>query len=754
MLAIWAAAVVAGAIILVLGSGVLVASDDFLTKPESKRVEELVAKRLPGAAAGMVVVVVHSPTRALGDGDGIFLKRLSAISGRIDAIGDEHVTGVMSAAGSGIPIGAHPGAGSGAAPAAAPSPSSAAPRMVSEDGHTALVLVTLAGNASQSEAHFVPIHGIVEEEDGRDGFDVSVTGGAAAEYETKELAESDLRRGELIGIPVALVILLFVFGAVAAALVPLALAVVAIVIASALTVVVGSWFDVSIFAVNIITMMGLAVGIDYSLLVVSRFREERVAGHDVRTAVARSAATASRAVFFSGGIVVVALSGMLIVPFSVLTSLGVGSILVVVAAVVAALTLLPAGLKLLGSRLDWLTVRRRVGRIGLKEERNLFWTRAATLIMRRPFVSLLTACLALALLAVPALWMETGMPGANEFPDGTSTKRAFTLLEEEFSAGVTSPILVSAEGRLDDPAVTAALERVRGSLADDDRFQIIGYQTGAAGDVAVLKVAVNADATSGAAMDAVHDLRRLLPQAASGAPVEILVGGVPALFVDGSDLIAAYTPWVIGLVLTMSFLLLLLAFRSLVIAVQSIIMNLLSVGAAYGLVTLVFQHGYATGILGFTQVEHILVWLPLLMFCVLFGLSMDYHIFLISRISERYAERGDTREAIVFGVGSTAGIITGAALIMVAVFAGVAMGEMTMFQQLGFGLAVAIAIDATVVRAVIVPSAMALLGEWSWYLPRWLEWLPHLNIEAPPATQGTAAPATAPTPDEVGAGRI
>ena len=693
------------------------------------------ADHLPGSAADTEVVVVRSSEHAVGDPDGAFLARLAELGARIKSTGPEDISSVVSIAEAmdGSPEARGESGGGGLAEGEATA------KLVSDDGRTALILVTLTGSASEAQEHFGPLYDLVLEEDGRDGFDVSVTGAAAWEHETKELAESDLRRGELVGIPVALIILVIVFGAVAAAVVPLALALVAIAVASALTVLLGGWFDVSVFAINIITMMGLAVGIDYSLLIVSRFREEREAGHDVARSIAISTATASRAVFFSGGIVVFALSGMLIVPFSVFTSLGAGSILVVVAAVAAALTLLPAVLRLLGVHVNWLQVRRRAARTGLKDDQERFWTRAARVIMKRPLISLLVSCAALALLAAPALTMKTGMSGASEFPDSTSSKRAYQALQDEFSAGVSSPILIAFEGQLQDPRVQSALANARSAAATDGRFQVVGYEASEDGEFAVLKLAVNADPTSGTAMDAVRDLRDVAPTAAEGAPVDVLVGGVPALYADAIDLIAEYTPWVIGLVLTLSFVLLLLAFRSLVIAVQSILMNLLSVGAAYGLVTLVFQDGYGAGLLGFAQVERVLAWLPLLMFCVLFGLSMDYHIFLLSRISERYAEHGDTREAVIFGVGSTAGIITGAALIMVAVFAGVAMGDMTMFQQLGFGLAVAIAIDATVVRTVIVPSAMTLLGHRSWYLPKWLGWLPHMNIEAPPPAPGAAA---------------
>ena len=209
-----------------------------------------------------------------------------------------------------------------------------------------------------------------------------------------------------------------------------------------------------------------------------------------------------------------------------------------------------------------------------------------------------------------------------------------------------------------------------------------------------------------------------------------MVGGVPGLYTDATDMIDVYTPIVIGIVLTLSFVLLLFAFRSLVIAVTAIVMNLLSVGAAFGIITLIFQEGHLTGLLGFQQVPSIAAWLPLLMFCVLFGLSMDYQVFLLSRVREEYDRSGDTSRAVVFGLSSTAGLITGAALIMVAVFGGVAAGDLSMFQQLGLGLAVAVLLDATVVRVVVVPSAMAILGKWNWYLPRWLEWLPRVSVEA------------------------
>ncbi len=705
-LAVWVAvAVVCAATYLAWGDA-LTTTDDFLTTPESKQVEQLVAERLAGTAADTEVVVVTADAAKAADRKAL-KRRVAALAGDIAAIGSGDIAGVVAA-----------------------SDAEGAKALISKDGRSALILVTLAGAASDAERHVGTLYDLVREADGRDGYSVAMTGSATWGLEARSRAESDLRRAELIAVPIAIVILLLVFGAVAAAVIPLALAVVAILVAMALTALTGQWFEVSVFAVNMVTVIGLAVGIDYSLLIVSRFREERRAGSEAGIAIRRAAATAGRAVFFSGGIVVLALSALLIVPYTIFTSLGFGAMFVVVAAVVAALTLLPALFHVLGDRVDWGRLRFIKHRANGDGEPDGFWTRAARTMMRRPGIALVVGCGVLVLLTLPLFGMKTGMSGVEEFPDDAVAKRAYVTLQRDFSAGLGSPILVAIRGDLKDQRSQTLLTNVDKIAAADDRFSLVGYEAAPAGDLVVVKLAVNADPTSGAAMDAVRYLRdEVAPLAESMAPVDVLVGGVPGLYTDAIYLIESYTPWVIGVVLGLSFLLLLVAFRSLVIAAQAIVMNLLSVGASYGLVTLVFQDGVGAGLLGFTQVERILAWLPLLMFCVLFGLSMDYHIFLLSRIRERYDATGDTGSAVIFGVGSTGSIITGAAAIMVAVFAGMAMGDLALFQQIGFGLAVAIAIDATIVRTVIVPSAMTLTGRACWYLPSWLGWLPKVKVE-------------------------
>ena len=704
---VWALALVAAALLTSQCIGALEASDDFLNKPESKQVEALMAERLPGADADTEIVVVRSATLTVDDA--AFAAKVGAIAKRLRALGTDDVAGVQTYL---------------------DAPPETAAVLVSDDRRTTIVPVQLASPLFGAQKHLAKIYPLVASEDG-EGFQVVMTGTGTWEYEAQGVAASDLERGELIGLPIALIILVVVFGAVVAALVPLAVAVVAIVVAVAVTSLVGQTFTLSIFAVNIITMMGLAVGIDYTLFIVSRYREEKARGLDTASAIGRAAATASRAVLFSGLTVVLALVGMLIVPFSVFTSLATGAILVVIAAVPAALTLLPAALSLLGARIEVLRVPlRHLRSSGRSTPGGDFWTRVAHGVMRNRVLSLVLGAGVLVALAVPALGMNRGETGVSGLPARLGTRQGYEILHREFSAGLTSPIVVAVDGRTDDPPVQEGVERLVADATSKGRFTPAGVKTSAAGDLTVIKLAINDEATSAAAIDAVTDLRRdLIPVAFAGAPARVLVGGSPAAFADMIDMVDFYSPIVIAAVLAMSSVLLLFAFRSLVIALKAVFMNLLSVGAAYGLLTLTFQKGVGAGALGLQRADAVEAWVPLLLFCVLFGLSMDYQVFLLSRIRERHDRGGDTREAVAWGLSTTAGIITGAALIMVVVFAGLASGELVMFQQIGFGLAVAIALDATLVRTVVVPSTMALLGDWNWYLPRWLEWLPRVNIE-------------------------
>jgi RND superfamily putative drug exporter len=598
--------------------------------------------------------------------------------------------------------------------------------LTSADGTVALLLVDLVPNGDSSDLA-APVVELTEAA-GRAGFAVSTVGNGSVNAEFNRLADETLARGELLGLSVALVILVVVFGAAVAAGLPLILAVVSILTAVGMTVIVGRAFELSYFVVNMITMIGLAVGIDYSLFVVQRFREERAKGLDVIDAVERAGDSATRAVFFSGMTVVIALLGLLYMPDTVMRSLGIGAILAVVAAVAAALTLLPAVLRLLGDRVNRLRVP-FVGGAVYHEGGGRFWHAVSAKVTARPVVSILLAGGMLLAAAAPLLTLETGQNGIDSLPDDSPSKHAFTLLNEEFDTGAISTWIV-VDGEPGDPQVAAAAETLQATLTADPAYGEVTVTPSPDGEILLVEAVTKLDPSTQEARAAVMDLRdAAIPAAFAGVAAEVSVTGDAAWTVDYVGVLNSRTPVIFVFVLGLSFLLLMAVFRSIVVPLKAIVMNLLSVGAAYGLLVLVFQHGVGASLFGFRQSDVIEAWIPLFLFAVLFGLSMDYHIFLLSRIKERYDVTGDNDESVAFGLGSTGAIITGAALIMVAVFGGFAMGDLAMFQQMGFGLAAAVILDATVVRSVLVPATMKLLGARNWYLPRWLEWMPEIHIE-------------------------
>jgi RND superfamily putative drug exporter len=603
---------------------------------------------------------------------------------------------------------------------------SVGPPRPSADGDAVLLPVVMDDEAGDPEETIDDVVTAVEESRTED-LDVTMTGTYTVDRDFMTLSEEDLQNGEIkFGLPAALLILLLVFGTVVAGLVPLLLAVVAIVVALALTSLVGQAFELSFFVVNMLTGMGLALGIDYSLFVLARYREERGRGREKLEAIAASGATSSRAVLFSGLAFALALLGMVIVPDLILRSLGVGAILVAVVAVLGALTLLPAVLSLLGDRVNALRIP-YFGRGGAAESR--FWGRIAGAVMRRPGLSLALAVAVLLAAAAPALSMERGFAGISTLPDRFLARQGFDAYTEEFGGGETDPALIVVRGDAGD-----GIQSLRSRLAADRAFGPVTVQEGEDG-VTLVTAPMLGDSASEQARAAIERLRgRYVPDSFGEDGAEVLVGGETASNLDYFSMVDTWLPIELVFVLTMSFLLLTLAFRSIVVAAKAVALNLLSVGAAYGLLVLVFVEGVGNELFGFQQVEAIEAWVPLFLFAVLFGLSMDYHVFLLSRVRERYVETGSNEEAIMYGVASTARLITGAALIIIAVFAGFARGDLVMFQQMGFGVAVALLIDATIVRSVLVPAAMTLLGDRNWWLPRGLEWLPHVSVEGPPRT--------------------
>ncbi len=708
----------AGWLVVVVVSVVLIGSflGDALTteagvtsETDSERGDALIAQRLEGGGGRSDVVVIRSATRTVDD------PAFRAMVERL--VADGLATGELDAA----------------AVAAA----SFEDLPVSSDGHAVLLPLPMASDEIE------PLVEVVEAADGRDGFDVEITGELTADRDVEELSGEDLQNGELgFGLPAALVVLLLVFGSLVAGLVPLLLAILSIVVALAVVSLIGQGVELSVFVVNMVTGMGLALGIDYCLFILSRFREERAGGRARPDAIGMAGATASRAVLFSGSAFALAMIGMVLVPDTILRSLAVGAIAVGVVSVAAALTLLPALLALLGDRVNALRipiVGRNVGRSGAAEGR--FWSRVVRAVVRRPLVALLVSAGVLLAAAAPILDMDRGFAGVATLPDRFPAKQGLVALEESFPGATTGPAQIVVAGDLSAPDVRSGIQRLREQLAGRPPYGPVSVAQSDTGDLAVISVPVGSDADSAQAIDAVRELRsELIPAAFQDVDAEVVVTGDSAESVDYFDMVGFWLPVVFAFVLGLSFLLLVLAFRSIVVPAVAIGLNLLSVGAAYGLLVAVFQHGHGAGMLGFQQVDAIEAWVPLFLFSVLFGLSMDYQVFLLSRIREHYDQTGNTPAAVVFGVGSTARIITGAALIIVAVFCGFAAGDLVMFQQMGFGVAVALLLDATIVRSILMPAALALLGDHTWYLPRRLDWLPRLTVEpAEPVGAGAAA---------------
>src|SRR5215204_6309529 len=566
----------------------------------------------------------------------------------------------------------------------------------------------------EDEAAAEHVQEVLEQhEDGN--FDLFMTGEWSVERDFLTLSEEDLQKGELqFGLPVALIVLILVFGAVVAGL-----------IALGLVALIGTVFELSVFTINMLTGMGLALGIDYALFVVSRFREERSGGRDKLDAIAATGATASRAVLFSGCAFIIAMFGLLLIPNTIFRSLAAGAILVGITSVVAALTLLPAVLSLLGNRVNAL----RIPILGRGAERGTgaesrFWGGVVRAVMRRPVVSVVLSAGFLVALSIPVLSYTTGEAGIRTLPDRFASKQGFNALEEELGIGTTDNIEVVVDGDVEDPETRTAVEQLAEDMRANDTFRQVETEFHPEERLAVVEALPTGDSRDDRALDAVRTLRE---EEIPGA--RMLVTGETAESIDYYALTDRWLPILLAVVLTLSFILLTVAFRSIVVAGKAIVLNLLSVGAAYGVLILVFQKGVGNEVFGFQQVDFIEAWVPLFLFAVLFGLSMDYHVFLLSRIRERYVQTGDNDEAVAHGIGSTARLITGAALIIIAVFGGFAVGDLVMFQQMGFGVAIALLIDATIVRSVLLPAAMKLLGDWNWYLPTWLEWLPDFHVE-------------------------
>jgi putative drug exporter of the RND superfamily len=633
----------------------------------------------------------------------------------------------------------------------------------SEDGTAVLFNVILVKDSDQTATIVDPLDAIQAKYTTGDTH-FYMLGEPTSTADFKKISEDDLKKGETIGVVVAIIVLLIVFGSLIAGVTPIIMGIFAIGVAFGVVGLLGGVWRWSFFVPNLITMLGLAVGIDYSLFIVSRYREERRRGRNNLEAIGMSGATANRAVFFSGLTVVIALAGMLLVPTTIFRGLAGGAIIVVLISVALSMTLLPALMALFSDRLVKPGFIFGRGRTLEQGRAGGFWDRESRSVMKRPWVYLIVTATFLILLSVP-YWaqsradgvgrgMKKGFSGIEAIPDGIPTKDAFNVLVAKFprESGAQSTAQVVIPGAATDPTIASQIQALDTAVASNPAFaHPQPPQTSQDGTVTLVAIPFAGEATdsqSQAAVDAVTALRDQYVPQAFGEDSGVLVGGDTALTKDFFDISDQYTPIIILLVLGLSFILLTVVFRSIVVPAKAIVMNLLSVGAAYGLITLIFQQGgpsWAHSIanaLNFTQVQAIESWLPLFLFSILFGLSMDYQVFLLSRIREEYDKTGDNAEAVAYGLRTTGGIITGAAVIMVAVFAAFASGRIAALQEMGFGLAVAVFLDATIVRSVLVPSAMKLLGDRNWYLPKWLQWLPKVDVEGHAAAERVTIPDT------------
>ncbi|HEU4450668.1 MAG TPA: MMPL family transporter [Gaiellaceae bacterium] len=566
--------------------------------------------------------------------------------------------------------------------------------------------------------------------------------GVSADKEVEAAFLDDLKKAGVLSLPVTLIILVVVFGALVAAGIPLLLALTAIFATFGLVALPSSLIPIDEVTYELILLIGLAVGVDYSMFYLKREREERAAGRSEQAALEAAASTSGRSVLISGLTVIIAMSGMFLAGIQGMSAFAIGTILVVAVAMLGSLTVLPAVLSKLGDRVDRGRVP-FVSRLRRDDGEGRIWTTIVGGVLRRPVLSVVLAAGLLLALAVPALELRTVQAGVETFPQSLPAVQTYNRIQAAFPGSEIPAAVVVEAPDVTAPAVQEAIGQLEWrALASGQMHEPITVEVNGDGTVATVAIPVDGtgtDATSEAALATLRD--EIVPSTVGAlANAEVGVTGMTAQSKDFTDKLRSVAPLVFGFVLLLAFGLMLAAFRSLVIAVKAILLNLLSIAAAYGVMVLVFQHGWGKGILGFESTAGIDSFLPIFMFVILFGLSMDYHVFIISRMREAYDRGMGTEQAVTHGIRTTAGVVTSAAIVMVCVFSVFATLSMLIFKQFGVGLAAAILIDATIVRAVLLPATMKLLGDWNWYLPKWLEWLPHLEhggsiepVKTPPA---------------------
>jgi uncharacterized membrane protein YdfJ with MMPL/SSD domain len=605
---------------------------------------------------------------------------------------------------------------------------------VSKDGHSVLIQFSPKGTYDEAIGYIDTITAAVDEvHEANPGFYVGEAGTASTGKALNELFASQLGRAGLLSIPLTLGILLLVFGSLVGASIPLLLGLTSVFATMGLLALPSHIVPMDENVPAVVLLIGLAVGVDYSLFYIRRERDERRAGRSESAALEAAAATSGRAVLISGVTVMIAMAGMFFSGDKSFMSFAIATMTVVAVAMIGSLTVLPAMLSWLGDRVDKVRVP-LLWRFKRADGESRFWSAILDRVLRRPLVSAVAATAVLLTLAFPALSLHTAISGLDALPKSLKEMQSYNKVNDAFPGGAT-PAVVAIAGDASDPELKAAVVELRKrALSSGAGLGPIDVEVAPRGKALTVEIPLVGTGTDAGSDRSLATLREEVIPATLGriSGIEYAVTGDTAASKDWNDAMKSAVPIVFGFVLAFAFVLLLVSFRSVVIPAKAIVMNLLSVAAAYGIVVAVFQWGWGENLLDFNSNGGVAAWLPMFLFVILFGLSMDYHVFILSRVRE-YFDRGlSTEEAVARGIKSTAGVVTSAAAVMVLVFGVFVLMPIVDMKEFGIGLSAAILIDATIVRAVLLPATMKLLGKWNWYLPTWLDWLPRLEHERSP----------------------
>jgi uncharacterized membrane protein YdfJ with MMPL/SSD domain len=616
---------------------------------------------------------------------------------------------------------------------------------VSGDRGSAMVTFEMKGKYDDAKEKIDPIEAAVAKvADRHPGFYVGEAGSVSSNKALDKMFNDQLKTAGERSIPITIIVLLLVFGSLIAVGVPLLLALSGVIATVGLVALPSHLVPMDSNVSAVILLIGLAVGVDYSLFYLKREREERAAGKGARAALEAAAATSGRSVLISGFTVMIAMAGLMFAGDKSYLGVGIATMMVVGIAMLGSLTVLPALLSKLGDRVEKGKIP-FLHRLRRESDENRLWKRILAPAMRRPGIAAAIAGGALLVMTLPVLHLHTAQSGMNALPNSAPTVETIKKVSSAFSDGEVNQAQVAIKANIDSPATQQALAALKTKVeAADLSAGSIDVEVNPSHTVARMDIPLVGEGTDGKSMAALSTLRNDVLPATIGKVngADYAVTGLTAISADQNALLKRKAPIVFGFVLVFAFLLLLVTFRSIVVALKAIVLNLLSVGAAYGVLIAIFQWGWGESLLGFQGNGGIASWLPIFMFVILFGLSMDYHVFILSRIREAYDRGMSTADAVEHGITTTAGTVSSAALVMVGAFAVFALMPILDMKEMGIGLAAAVLIDATIVRAVLLPATMKLLGDANWYLPKWLEWLPRLEHE-PKGPEAMPAPAAA-----------